>query len=168
MTHYNLNYDDAFKEHIEKQVFDKLLSNFSDPGTTADINKPIEYEEVTSICQTSTAGRSGGLCQTTYEHIKFGGPYLWYALYKLYRSMFETGNMPSNSLIGMVLPLFKGKALKASEKDNYRGITFFPVIIKVFEMIILNRLEKFAEGKGYFSSFSLVLGQVLVIWKLHS
>ena len=29
MTDYNLNYDDAFKEHIEKQVFDKLLSNFS-------------------------------------------------------------------------------------------------------------------------------------------
>ena len=132
MTDYNLNYDDAFKEHIVKQVFDKLLSNFSDPETTADINKPIEYEEVTSICQTLTTGTSGGLCQTTYEHIKFGGPYLWYALYKLYHIMFETGNMPSNSLIGMVLPLFKGKCLKASEKDNYRGITLFPVILKVF------------------------------------
>ena len=81
MTDYNPNYDDAFMEHIEKQVFDKLLSNFSDLGTTADINKPIEYEEVTSICQTLTTGTSGGLCQTTYEHIKFGGPYLWYALY---------------------------------------------------------------------------------------
>ena len=76
MTDYNLNYDDAFKEHIEKQVFVKLLPNFSDPETTADINKPIEYEEVTSICQTSTTGTSGGLCQTTYEHSKFGGPYL--------------------------------------------------------------------------------------------
>ena len=35
MTDYNPNYDDAFREHIEKQVFDKLLSNFSDPETTA-------------------------------------------------------------------------------------------------------------------------------------
>ena len=65
--------------------------------------------------------------------------------------MFETGNIPSNSLIDMVLPLFKGKGLKASEKDNYRDITLFPVILKVFEMIILNRLEKFAKDKGYFS-----------------
>ena len=142
MTDYNLNYDDAFQEYIEKQVFYKLLSNFSDPETTADINKPTEYEEVTSICQTLTTGTSGGLCQTTYEHIKFGRPYLWY---KLYHSMFETGNRPSK------FPLFKGKGLKASEKDNYRGITLFPVILEVFEMIIPNRLEKFAKDKGYFS-----------------
>ena len=37
------------------------------------------------------------------------------------------------------------------EKDNYRGITLFHVILKVFEMIILDRLEKFAKDKGYFS-----------------
>ena len=113
-------------------------------------------------------GTSGGLCQTTYEHIKFGGPYLWYALHKLYHSMFENVNMPSNSLIGMVLPLFKGKGLKASEKDNYRGITLFPVILKVFEMIILNRLEKFAKDEGYFSHLQFGFKAVLVVWKLHS
>ena len=126
--------------------------NYSNPETTADINEPIKYEVVTSMCQTLMTGTSGGLCQTTYEHIKFDGPYLWYALYKLYHSLFENGNMPSNSLIGMV---FKGKGLKASEKDNYRGITLFPVILKVFEMIILNRLEKFTKDKGYFSHLQL-------------
>ena len=63
--------------------------------------------------------------------------------------MFENGNMSCNSLIGMVLLLFNGKGLKAFKKDNYRGITPFHVILKVFEMIILNRLEKFAkDGKG--------------------
>ena len=92
MTDNSPNYHDPFREHIEEQGFD---SNFSDPETTADINKPIEYEEVTSICQTLTTGISGGLCQTTYEHIKFGGPYMWYALCKLHHSMFENGNMPS-------------------------------------------------------------------------
>ena len=61
---------------MEKQAFDKLLQNFSDYETTVDINKPIEYEEVTSICQTLTTGASGGLCLIAYEHIKFGGPYL--------------------------------------------------------------------------------------------
>ena len=68
----------------------------------------------------------------------------------------------------MVLPLFKGKGQKASEKDNYRGITLFPVILKVFEMIFLNRLEKFAKIKVIFPNFSLILRQVLVVWKLHS
>ena len=51
----------------------------------------------------------------------------------------------------MILPLFKGKGLKACEKDNYRGITMFPVIIKVFEAILLRQLENFAKEKGYFS-----------------
>ena len=36
-------------------------------------------------------------------------------------------------------------------KDNYRGITMFPVIIKVFEVIPFRRLENFAKEKGYFS-----------------
>ena len=63
--------------------------------------------------------------------------------------MFEFSAVPTESLTGIVLPLFKDKGLKASEKDNYRRITLFPVVIKVFEMVILKRLEKFAND--YFS-----------------
>ena len=50
-----------------------------------------------------------------------------------------------------MLPLFKGKGTKANNKDNYRGITLFPTISKIYEMIIVNRLEQFASQKGYFS-----------------
>ena len=51
----------------------------------------------------------------------------------------------------MVLPLFKGKGAKANNKDNYRGITRFPTLCKIYDMIILHRLEKFASQVGYFS-----------------
>ena len=34
--------------------------------------------------------------------------------------MFESSAVPAESPVGMVLPLFKGKDLKASKKDNYR------------------------------------------------
>ena len=52
----------------------------------------------------------------------------------------------------MMLPLFKGKGLKAYDKDNYRGIAmWFPVITKIFEMILLKRFEDFAGSKSYFS-----------------
>ena len=36
----------------------------------------------------------------------------------------------------MMLPLFKGKGLKAYDKDNYRGIAMFTVITKIFQMIL--------------------------------
>ena len=53
--------------------------------------------------------------------------------------------------ICMMLLLFKGKGLKAYNKDNYRGIAMFPVITKIFEMILLKRLEDFARSISYFS-----------------
>ena len=47
------------------------------------------------------------------------------------------------------MPLFKGKGAKANSKDNYRGITLFPTLCKIYEMILLNRLEKFAIDKHF-------------------
>ena len=65
------------------------------------------------------------------------------------------------SLMGMILPLFKDK------KDNYRGITVFPVIIKVFEVILFRRLENFAK-KAIFPTFSLAFLPVLAVQRLPS
>ena len=42
---------------------------------------------------------------------------------------------------GIILLLFKGKGAKTKNKDNYRGITLFPTISKIYEMILVNRLE---------------------------
>ena len=49
------------------------------------------------------------------------------------------------------MPLFKGKVAKANNKDNYREITLFPTQCKIYEMILFNRLEKFAADNKYFS-----------------
>ena len=53
--------------------------------------------------------------------------------------------------IGIILPLFKGKGAKANNKDNYRGITLFPTLCKIYQVILLNRLEKYAAQMGFFS-----------------
>ena len=55
-------------------------------------------------------------------------------------------------LTSVILPLFKGKGAKANNKDNYRGITLFPTLCKIFEMVLLKRLENFAEQMGLFSN----------------
>ena len=49
------------------------------------------------------------------------------------------------------MPLFKGKGAKANNKDSYRGIILFPTLCKIYEMVLLNRLKKFAADRGYFS-----------------
>ena len=115
-----------------------------------------------------TDGTAGGVDQTVYEHVKYGGPDLWKILHLLYNKMFDSASVPSGSLMGMILPLFKGKGLKACEKDNYRGITMFPVIIKVFEVIRLRQLENFAKVKNLFPTFSLAFLLVLAVQRLPS
>ena len=47
--------------------------------------------------------------------------------------------------------MFKGKGVKANNKDSYHGITLFPTLCKIYEMVLLNRLEKFAADRGYSS-----------------
>ena len=54
------------------------------------------------------------------------------------------------------MPLFKGKGAKVNNKDSYRGITLFPTLCKIYILVLLNRLEKFAADRGYF--FELQFG----------
>ena len=49
------------------------------------------------------------------------------------------------------MKVFKGNSAKANTKDNYRGITLFPSLCKIYEMVLLNRLESFAKDKALFS-----------------
>ena len=82
---------------------------------------------------------------------RYAGPPLWNLLFILYQEYFCQFSVPKNIKKGIILPLFKGKGAKANNKDSYRGITLFPTLCKSFEMVLLNRLEKFAADRGYFS-----------------
>ena len=73
-------------------------------------------------------------------------------MFQLYQNYFDNFSVCDSLLTGVILPLFKGKGAKANNKDNYRGITVFPTLCKIFEMVLLKRLENFAEQMGLFSN----------------
>ena len=69
-----------------------------------------------------------------------------------YQDFFMNHSFCESLLTGVILPLFKGKGAKANNKDNnYRGITLFPTLCKIYEMVLLNRLERHAVDEGLFS-----------------
>ena len=76
-------------------------------------------------------------------------------LHCLYQVFFNKSSVCTTLKTGLVLPFFKGKGSKANNKDNYRGITLFPTLCQIYEMVVfkhvLNRLEKFASQAGDFS-----------------
>ena len=67
--------------------------------------------------------------------------------------------------MGIILPLFESKGAKANNKDNYREITLFPTLCKIYEMILLNRLEKFAIDSEYFSEMQFSFKERVVVLK---
>ena len=107
-----------FCDFVANTVVQKVTFDVSNSRNQFDLNSAIEESEVVSACQGLASGTAGGICQTTYEHIKFSGPSLWSVLCKLYCQMFEPSAVPAKSLVGIVLPLFKGKGLKPPKKTT--------------------------------------------------
>ena len=112
------------------------------------LNEPLTYEEVAGVCSNLKPGVSG--VSLDYEHVGYAGPPLWRLLFHLYQQFFEHFSVIKFLKTGIILPFFKGKGAKANNKDNYRGITLFPTLCKIYEMILLNRLQKFAADNKYF------------------
>ena len=126
----------------------EIFTSFTDDPSGV-LSGPLQYEEVARVCSQLKPGVCGVLID--YEHVKFAGPDLWILMQDLYQTFFESCMIPESLKSGIILPLFKGKGAKAINKDNYRGITLFPTLCKIYEMILLNRLDNFAVHKGFFS-----------------
>ena len=137
----SFNFDNEFANSISTHVQNIFQNCINDP--TGAINEPLTYEEVAGVCSNLKPG--------------YAGPPLWRLLFHLYQQFFENFSVSKFLKTGIILPLFKGKGTKANNKDNYRGITLFPTLCKIYEMILLNRLEKFAEDNKYFSELQFGL-----------
>ena len=138
----NTNYDKVTTS--VKEIFESCIR---DPFGV--LSEPLTYEEVVKVCSNLKFGVSG--VYVDYEHIRYGGPPLWQLMFELYREFFEQSSASKSLKTGWILSLFKGKGTKANNKGNYRGITLFPMPCKIYEMILLNRLDTYATEKGYFS-----------------
>ena len=143
----SLDFDNEFANSISTHIQNIFQNCINDP--TEALNEPLTYEEVAGVCSNLKPGVSG--VSLDYEHVAYTGPPLWRLLFHLYQQFFENFSVSKFLKTGVTLPLFKGKGAKANNKGNYRGIMLFPTLCKIYEMILLNRLEKFAADNEYFS-----------------
>ena len=141
------NFDNDFYDRVTTHVQGIFINCTED--SSGVLNEPLQYEEVAKVCSRLKRGTSGVLID--YEHILFAGPPLWKHLFCLFQEFFLNGSICSTLKTGIILPLFKGKGAKANNKENYRGITLFPTLCKIYEIILLNRLENYASHNQYFS-----------------
>ena len=143
----SLNFDNEFANSISTHIQNIFQNCINDP--TGALYEPLTYEEVAGVFSDLKPGVSGH--SLDYEYVGYAGPPLWRLLFHLYQQFFENLSVSKFLKTGIILPLFKGKGAKANNKDNYRGIMLFPTLCKIYGMILLNMLEKFAGDNEYFS-----------------
>ena len=88
-------------------------------------------------------GKAAGVDGITYEHIQFGGETLNVLLAKLFSSMLKLSYAPTEMKRGVIITLFKGGNKRKDDPDNYRALTLSSVILKLFERILLTRIQLF-------------------------
>ena len=66
----------------------------------------------------------------------------------LFNKSMESGVFPNNLTIAAICPIYKGEGLKCSP-NNYRPISVLPIVARLFEKIIHNKLYDYIKGRLY-------------------
>ena len=98
--------------------------------TQEDIPEPT-YEEINTALSDMKKGKAADVFELTVENILYGGDELLYIIHKIIVAITREG---------LITPIFKNKGSKL-HVTNYRGITVTPVVCKIIESIMKNRLR---------------------------
>ena len=130
------NFDDRFKTYIDEYVnnLDKEYENV----TQSD---PISTEEIRKHINAISKGKAAGPDFLTNEHIIYGGDKLVDHLCILFNHILQSTYVPEIFKVGKVISIYKCKNKDKCNPTNYRGITLTSAISKLFEKIILSRIE---------------------------
>ena len=75
------------------------------------------------------------------EHLKYASPRIAYLWARCFSGFLTHGTLPEDMISVILVPVIKDKTSTINSKDNYRPIALASVRSKVFERVLLNRLE---------------------------
>ena len=150
---YKFTEDSSFKENFRKHVdteINRIIScdNSSYQQSPSILSCCLTFEELESAIKSLPLNKAPGQDNITYEHIKYGGEVLKTCLFNLFDSILSSGMTPTKFKHGLIITLHKGAGKSFSNPDNYRAISLLPSIAKLFEKILLNRLENSIIAKS--------------------
>ena len=138
-----------FYSEIGKKLSDKLNyqgNNNTNDYITERINstcylQPASQKEIENIIKKLKPKNSKGYDNVSNRILKGIYPAILKALWIIFNKSLNNGEFPMTMKLAIVTPLYKSKNIH--EICNYRPISLLPVISKVLEKIISNRLVKF-------------------------
>ena len=100
-------------------------------------------------------GKAFGIDELSAEVLKISALAIVPYLQNLMNQTFGQSEFPDCLKTAKVFPLFKSGS--KTDVDNYRSISLLPVLIKVLEKIMYNRLIKFLDKTTFFMRSNLDL-----------
>ena len=144
-----INIANQWKDH-----YSSLLNSLSNAADKDDVCKSfknmcfnqrmyVSVTEVIELLRELSSGKASGMDGLTGESLKYANHILPVLLSICFTCMFKHCYLPISMLDSVIVPLVKNRNGDLSDKNNYRPIALSSVISKVFENVILYRLEEY-------------------------
>lgn len=139
-----------FYEHFKQLAIDNTLANNSSELENIEsdfsyiLNDPITEEEILKNIKKLKNNKAPGTDMIINEYIKITKNILLPLHVMFFNKILDSGVMPSEWLVGMIVPIYKGKG-DTCDVNNYRGITLLSCLGKLFTSILNERLTKYSN-----------------------
>ena len=139
---------EEFDEDWEKEMQEDLKKWSQQGGGAGEesMDKEIEEDEVRKVVIALKDRKAVGKDGIPAEVFKYGGEAMIKALTGVISSMFRKERVPKEWMRSIIFPI--PKKLGTQEVKNYRGISLIPVVMKVYGLVLLNRLKGFCKENG--------------------
>ena len=111
------------------------------------IDDDIDIKEIEGALTMMKTNKSGGLDGLKAEH-KYGGKHLKLWLKKIFNRILALEDTPQCMKDGLVIPVYKRQGKNPLLLNSYQGITISPILCKIFEKILLQRLSPILHDAG--------------------
>jgi len=136
------------KDELNTKNQNELSQLLCSDENTSQHSARVNHGEVRTAVRSLMTGKSPGLDLIFNEHIIYGGESATHLLCHLYNAVLRSEHIPDQWQTSVIIPLYKGKGKDKAELNNYRPITLIPCICKLFEKVMLNRINKFIKTQS--------------------
>ena len=147
--HEKEQYDSQFETKVNEDINNMQNMFCKNVDCTGVLDKPVNVEEIGNICASFPNNKAAGYDNIPYESLKYGNNALYETLAEFYNSIINLLYVPDGLKTSLIIPLYKGHKKLKSDPNSYRGISLTIVLNKLFEKIILNRLQTFLKSKEF-------------------